>query len=143
MNFGCMEFELEGEHRYPRGHEWFKIYEKLLAGGPSFDWSGAHYEMQGLSTLPLPVQRPRPPIMSAGQSGDGQAFAAEVADILFTAMHSYEQIEDTRKRVGILAQNCNRRLDVYVTTQFICRPTRKQAEDYAQYYAVEMADAEA
>jgi len=37
-------------------------------------------------------------LLSAAQSGDGQMFAAQVADILFTAMHSFEQVDDTLKR---------------------------------------------
>jgi alkanesulfonate monooxygenase SsuD/methylene tetrahydromethanopterin reductase-like flavin-dependent oxidoreductase (luciferase family) len=133
---------LDGEHRYARGLEWFKIYDKLLAGGPDFDWKSDLFDMQGLKTDPLPVQ-PRPPVMSAAQSGDGQNFAAEIADILFTAMYSFEQIAETLERVGHLEQTYNRRPDVYVTTQFVCRPTRKEAEEYAHYYAVEMADPDA
>ena len=131
---------LEGEHRYPRGREWFRIYDKLLRGGPEFDWDGEFYQMRGLSTSPLPIQRPRPPIMSAGQSGEGQQFAADIADILFTAMHSYGQIDDTCQRLRQSGKSAGRTHEVYVTTQFVCRPTRKEAEEYAHYYAVERAD---
>ena len=134
---------LDGEHRYGRGLEWFKIYDKLLEGGPDFDWTTDMFDMRGLSTNPLPVQRPRPAVMSAAQSGDGQAFAAQIADILFTAMYSFDQVADTLSRVGGLAKAHHRRPDVYVTTQMVCRPTRKEAEDYAHYYAVDMADLDA
>jgi alkanesulfonate monooxygenase SsuD/methylene tetrahydromethanopterin reductase-like flavin-dependent oxidoreductase (luciferase family) len=134
---------LDGEHRYSRGLEWFKIYDKLLDGGPEFDWRSDIFDMRGLSTDPLPIQQPRPPVMSAAQSGDGQMFAAQVADILFTAMHSFEQVDDTLKRAQASAETFNRRCDVYVTTQLVCRPTRKEAEEYVNYYAVEMADPDA
>ncbi len=103
---------LDGEHRYDRGLEWFKIYEKLLEGGPEFDWTTDIFDMRGLSTDPLPVQK-RPPVMSAAQSGDGQRFAAEIADILFTAMYSFDQVRDTSvacatSRVAIIAlQMCS------------------------------------
>jgi FMNH2-dependent dimethyl sulfone monooxygenase len=131
---------LDGDHRYSRGLEWFKIYDRLLAGGAPFDWVSDIFDMRNLSTDPLPVQRPRPPIMSAAQSGDGQAFAAQVADILFTAMYSSDQAKDTVKRAQSSAAEFGRCCDVYVTTQFVCRPTRREAEEYAHYYAVEMAD---
>jgi FMNH2-dependent dimethyl sulfone monooxygenase len=134
---------LDGEHRYSRGLEWFRIYDKLLDGGPEFDWKSDIFDMRGMSTDPLPIQQPRPPVMSAAQSGDGQMFAAQVADILFTAMHSFEQLADTLTRARDLAGRFNRLYDVYVTTQFVCRPTRKEAQDYANYYAVEMADDDA
>ncbi len=42
-----------------------------------------------------------------------------------------------------LARGYNRAPNVFVTTQIVCRPTRKEAEDYVRYYAVEMADADA
>jgi alkanesulfonate monooxygenase SsuD/methylene tetrahydromethanopterin reductase-like flavin-dependent oxidoreductase (luciferase family) len=78
--------------------------------------------------------------MSAAQSGDGQIFASQVADILFTAMYNFEQVEETAKRAQSSAAGFGRCCDVYVTTQFVCRPTRKEAEEYLHYYAVEMAD---
>jgi dimethylsulfone monooxygenase len=134
---------LNGERRYDRGIEWFKIYTKLLEGGPEFDWKGDFFDMPGLSTDPLPVQQPRPPVMSAAQSGDGQVFAAQAADILFTSMQSVEQARDTLERSHRLAETYGRRPDVYVQTQLVCKPTRKEAEEYAHYYAVDMADPDA
>ncbi len=134
---------LDGEHRYDRGLEWFRIYEKLLEGGPAFDWTSDMFDMRGLSTDPLPLQQPRPPVMSAAQSGDGQTFAAQVADVLFTSMYSFAQVGDTVARVKRLAQGHGRNPDVYVTTQLVCRPTRKEAEEYANYYGAEMADPDA
>jgi alkanesulfonate monooxygenase SsuD/methylene tetrahydromethanopterin reductase-like flavin-dependent oxidoreductase (luciferase family) len=131
---------LDGDHRYSRGLEWFRIYDKLLDGGPPFDWRSDSFDMRGLSTDPLPIQRPRPPVMSAAQSGDGQIFASQVSDILFTAMYSFEQAEESTKRAQNSAAGFGRSCEVYVTTQFVCRPTRKEAEEYVHYYAVEMAD---
>jgi alkanesulfonate monooxygenase SsuD/methylene tetrahydromethanopterin reductase-like flavin-dependent oxidoreductase (luciferase family) len=131
---------LDGDHRYSRGLEWFKIYDRMLAGGEPFDWVSDIFDMRNLSTDPLPVQHPRPPIMSAAQSGDGQAFAAQVADILFTAMYSPDQARDTVKRAQSSAAAFGRNCEIYVTTQFVCRPTRREAEECLHYYAVEMAD---
>ena len=134
--------KIEPETRYARGLEWYRIYERLMQGG-EFDWDGEYYKLRGLVTDPLPLQSPRPPVMSAAQSGDGQAFAAQAADILFTAMHNVEQVRDTVSRQRELAARYGRRPDVYVETQIVCRPTRKEAEDWVHYYAVEKADEEA
>ena len=132
---------LEGEHRYDRGLEWAQIFAKLLAGGPKFDWRGKYFDLEGLATDPLPL-RP-PPIMSAAQSGDGQAFAARVADIVFTTMHDVDTTRRTVAHLQDLAAAHGRRPEVYVQTQFVCKPTRREAEEYAHYYAVEMADPDA
>lgn len=138
------EFSVHGAtidpaNRYERGLDWYKIFMRLIEGGPEFDWNSDFYNMTGLVTEPTPVQK-HPPIMSAGQSGDGQAFAAQVADILFTTMRSFDQAKDTVQRVKALAAPYNKTPEVFVQTQMICKPTRKEALEYAEYYAVEMAD---
>ena len=134
---------LTGERRYDRGFEWYQIYAKMMEGGPKFDWKGEFFDLQGVITDPLPVQKPRPPVMSAAQSGDGQIFAARTADILFTALQSLDVASATVANLSGLAATYGRKPDVYVETQFVCKPTRKEALDYAHYYAVEMADPDA
>ena len=139
--FGPHGIKLTGERRYDRGLEWFKIYDRLLSG-EEFDHKGEFFEIWGADTSPLPVQK-RPPVMSAAQSGEGQMFAAQAADILFTGMHSHEQVADTFANINARAARFGRRQDLYVETQFCVRPTRREAEDYAHYYATEMADPDA
>lgn len=138
------EFDMHGvkvdaDSRYARGLEWSRIYERLLRG-ERFDWDGEFYQLRGLVTDPLPVQKPRPPVMSAAQSGDGQVFAAQAADILFTAMHSVDQVRDTLAQQQTLAARYGRRPELYVETQIVCKPTRKEAEDWIHYYATDKAD---
>lgn len=140
--FGMHGVTLNPATRYAQGLEWYRIYERILKG-EKFDWHGEFYKLSGLVTDPLPVQKPIPPVMSAGQSGDGQAFAAQAADILFTSMYSVDQVRDTISRVHGLSAQFQRRPDIYVETQIVCRPTRKEAEEWIHYYAVENADRDA
>lgn len=58
-------------------------------------------------------------------------------------MYSVDQVRDTISRVHALAAEFNRRPDIYVETQIVCRPTRKEAEEWIHYYAVENADRDA
>jgi dimethylsulfone monooxygenase len=140
--FGMHGVTIDSGSRYARGLEWYKVYDRLLRG-EAFDWDGEYYKFNGLVSDPVPLQKPRPAVMSAGQSGDGQAFAAQAADILFTSMYDTEQVRDTISRVGELSARFNRRADVYVETQIVCRPTRKEAQEWLHYYAVEQVDHEA
>ena len=103
---------------------------------------GEFFDIWGADTAPLPVQK-RPPVMSAAQSGEGQSFAAQAADILFTGYHSHEQVADTIANMRRMSAAHGRTQDVFVETQFCIKPTRKEAEEYAQYYAGEMADPDA
>jgi alkanesulfonate monooxygenase SsuD/methylene tetrahydromethanopterin reductase-like flavin-dependent oxidoreductase (luciferase family) len=64
--FNVHGVSIDSERRYDQGLEWFRIYAKILEGGPPFDWDGEFYKLRGVTTNPLTVQRPRPPIMSAG-----------------------------------------------------------------------------
>ncbi len=141
------EFNVHGvtidpDHRYDQGLEWFKIYAKLLEGGPLFDWEGQYYKLRGLTTNPLTVQRPHPPVMSAGLSPKGRDFAAQAADLLFTSVSNIERAPAIIKSVQDYAARYGRRIAVYTTCHIICRPTRQDAEDFYYYYAEEMADRE-
>jgi len=131
---------MNGDRRYDQGREWTQIYNRLMAGGPDFDWDGEFYKLKHLTTNPLPVQKPRPPIMSAASSSSGQEFAAQSADILFTAMHNYDSTRDTIARLKALAAQSGRDPEIYVESVFVCRPTRKEAEEFYYYMAEEHAD---
>jgi len=134
---------IDGQRRYDQGLEWYKIYAKILEGGAPFDWDGDFYKLRGVSTDPLPVQRPRPPIMSAGASGTGRQFAAQAADIHFTSIPDLDRAPEIVKSVKNDAAEFGHDTEVYMLTQIVCRPSRTDAEDFYHYYAEEHADHEA
>jgi FMNH2-dependent dimethyl sulfone monooxygenase len=87
--------------------------------------------------------------MNAGISEDGRAFALRNCDALFTAA-SYGFDEDSlgraRDEVASLkaaARALGREIDVYTNGTLLCRPTRKEAEEYHHYLCFERADWEA
>jgi dimethylsulfone monooxygenase len=143
------EFDIHGAkidyaRRYEQGLEWFNIYAKMCEGDAAFDWDGAFYKLRGVATDPLPVQRPRPPVMSAGISSAGRDFAAQAADILFTQIpNNLNEAPQLIRSVQQAAAQYGRSTDVYTQTQVVCRPTRKEAEDFYYYFAEEQADEEA
>ncbi len=139
------EFNIHGvnidpEHRYDQGLEWFGVYAKLLEGGPPFDWDGTFYRLKGVSTDPVSVQRPRPPVMSAGFSRSGRAFAAQAADVLFTSVSAISRAPAIVQGVKELAASYGRKIDVYAGSHIVVKPTRAEAEDYYRYFADEKAD---
>ena len=141
------EFDMHGvsidpERRYDQGLEWFRIFARLLEGGEPFDWDGEFYHLKGLQTDPLSLQRPWPVIMSAGFSPKGRAFAGQAADVLFTNLTEMEQTRGLVDDVDRVAAAYGRRIAVYTLSHVVCRPTRKEAEDFYFYFAEEMADRE-
>lgn len=141
------EFDLHGvtidpDTRYDHGLEWFQIWSKLLEGGPEFDWDGQFFHLKRLQTDPVSVQRPRPPVMSAGFSPRGRDFAARAADVLFLNVTELDQVPALLDDVTKHMARYDRTISVYTMGHVVCRPTRQEAEDYFHYFAEEMADAE-
>ncbi len=139
------EFDIHGvtidpDRRYVQGLEWFQIYSRLLEGGPPFDWDGEFYKLRSVRTNPVSVQRPRPPVMSAGFSPGGREFAAQAADVLFTSVSNTARAPAIVKSVKDFAGLYGRHIEVYAGSHIVCRPTRQEAEDFYRYYAEDMAD---
>ncbi len=141
------EFDLHGvtidqDQRYEHGLEWWQIWSKLLEGGPEFDWNGRFFDLKRLETDHVSIQRPRPLVMSAGFSPKGRDFAAQAADALFTSLSDIAQAPAMLADVTAHAGRYGRTIPVYAMAHVVCRPTRKEAEDFYHYFAEELADAE-
>jgi FMNH2-dependent dimethyl sulfone monooxygenase len=141
------EFDLHGvtidqDRRYQHGLEWFRIWSKMLDGGPEFDWDGEFFKLKRLETNPVSVQRPRPLVMSAGFSPSGRDFAAQAADALFTTMSELDQAPAMLANVAEHSARYNRTIPVYAMGHVVCRPTRREAEEFFHYFAEELADAD-
>jgi FMNH2-dependent dimethyl sulfone monooxygenase len=139
------EFELHGvtidpDRRYDQGLEWFQIWSRLLEGGPEFDWDGEFFHLKHLETNPVSLQRPRPIVMSAAFSPKGRDFAAQAADALFTTVTHLDQSPSLLSDIRHHGDKHGRSFDVYAMGHVVCRPSRREAEDYFHYFAEEMAD---
>jgi alkanesulfonate monooxygenase SsuD/methylene tetrahydromethanopterin reductase-like flavin-dependent oxidoreductase (luciferase family) len=110
-----------------------------------FDFKGEHLDLRGLRMNPKPYGGSRPVIMNAGVSPSGRAYAVRNCDALFTATRYADfaaaraEVEQA-KAAGITQ---GREIGVYTVGEVVCRPTRKEAEDYFRYWTEEAADWEA
>ena len=80
--------------------------------------------------------------MSAGFSPKGRDFAALAADVLFTTMSELDQAPALLADINRHVARYGRRVDIYTMSHVVCRPTRREAEEFYHYFAEEMADAE-
>ncbi|MBV9250055.1 MAG: LLM class flavin-dependent oxidoreductase [Acetobacteraceae bacterium] len=141
------EFDLHGvtieqDTRYDHGLEWFRIWSRMLQGGPEFDWNGRFFKLKHVHTNPVSVQRPWPVVMSAGFSPRGRDFAARAADALFLNVTELDQVPPLLANVAEYMTRYQRTISVFTMGHVVCRPTRKEAEEYFHYFAEEMADTE-
>ena len=137
--FGITQFD----RAYERGREWFDILMRVYESDEPFDYDSEFYSLKGVEGAPRPVQQPRPVVITAGFSPEGRDFAARTSDFLFTVFTELDQARVTLVDIGERAGRAGRTIGVISTCHVVCRATQAEAEDYYQYYGVEMADDEA
>ncbi len=130
---------LEHEDRYAQGEEWWSIVRRIWAGGEPFDFDGEYYRLRGVQGAPGPFGGHAPLVMNAGISPSGRAFAIRFSDLHFDGVKlpeaSTERIAETRR----LARENGREVQVWTPVGIVCRPTRREADEYMRYL-VEHAD---
>jgi probable F420-dependent oxidoreductase len=67
--------------RVDRLEESIQVIKRLLSGSPT-KFQGGHYSLDGLESFPLPVQRPRPPILIGAGSKRMLGLAGREADVV-------------------------------------------------------------
>jgi alkanesulfonate monooxygenase SsuD/methylene tetrahydromethanopterin reductase-like flavin-dependent oxidoreductase (luciferase family) len=140
------EFDMFGvnsvgdDKRYEQGLEWYRVLVRLFESGPAFDHHGRFYDGARLQSRPGPVQKPRPTVMSAGFSPASRDFAAQTTDCLFTRVSELAKTQGLVTDTVARAAAYGRSIEVYTSFHVVCRPTRREAEDYYRYFAEEKAD---
>jgi alkanesulfonate monooxygenase SsuD/methylene tetrahydromethanopterin reductase-like flavin-dependent oxidoreductase (luciferase family) len=133
----------EHDARYDHLSEWLQVIHKMWNEEEEFDFQGEFYNVVRGASMPKPLQRPRPPIMNAGGSPRGMRFACEHADMAFVILRSddpeicHKQIDEYKKTAR---EEFGRNIQVWTYCPVVQRDTRKEAEDYLQYFAVELED---
>ena len=125
---------------YEQAAEWIEVIARLYTAREPFDFEGRYYHLKAATTAPRPLAGRRPPVLNAAFSPPGRAFAAAHADYLFTTFKSIDAGRETIADITARAAGTNRQVGVYTTTHVVCRPTRAEAEDYYERYAVTQAD---
>src|SRR6202521_1905024 len=139
------EFEMFGieqrEHdaRYDYGQEWWDVVQKIWTETAPFDYSGKFIKLKGVIGKPKPYIW-RPVVMNAGSSGSGRAFGAKNCDFLFTVLIDLEKGKQDVQSIKGIAAEAGREIEVFTTSYVVVRPTRKEAQEYHEYYTTKMGD---
>jgi FMNH2-dependent dimethyl sulfone monooxygenase len=131
----------EHANRYRYGQEWLDIIKRAWEDPEDFDYSGDFFNLKGVRAKPKPYRGTRPIVMNAGNSPTGRAFAMRNCDAFFTGA-SIMTFEDRELDAAAAivrdakaeARAFGRDLDVYTVGVVVCRPTRREAEEYLRYY---------
>ncbi len=131
--------------RYLYAEEWISAIKEMWRNPEAFDYDNKFLHMHNVVSEPKPFGGSHPFIMNAAASDVGRDFALRHCHGFFTSFREF----DVQRAKGIVdgikeqARNIGREMDVYTQGHIVCRPTRKEAEDYFHYFTTEAADFEA
>jgi alkanesulfonate monooxygenase SsuD/methylene tetrahydromethanopterin reductase-like flavin-dependent oxidoreductase (luciferase family) len=130
---------------YDYATEWLEIVRRLWTDEQEWSFDGKFFHIRGGFSQPKPIQ-PSVPVMNAGASPVGARFAARHADMVFTGVSADDE-EAGQARVAeirrLAREEFARDLQVWTSCAIVCRPTEREAWDFARYYIVERGDWEA
>lgn len=136
---------LDHGNRYEYLGEWLTVLRALWESPDEVDWEGQFFRLKGALCRPQPVQK-RVPIMNAGLSTTGRAFAAKNAEIAFISLLGNspdvwaQQVSDYR----LLARESNNPdMGVYTNITVIQKDTVAEAKEFYHHYCEEYRDHEA
>lgn len=126
--------------RYALAQEWWDVVSRIWTSHEPFDYKGRFFQLKQVIGDPKPFNGHRLPIINAGSSPQGRSFAARNADRAFTVVVGPEDGTEVVKQIRAEAREHGREVGVFTLGHVVCRPTRKEAEEYLHYYADERAD---
>jgi probable F420-dependent oxidoreductase len=141
--------------RVERLGESVAIVKPLLAG-EEVTFAGTHYRVGGHRIHPLPVQRPRPPVLIGGNSRRVLTLAAQEADIVsflgFSHLHGGRDFDfraftddGTAERVGVVRDAAGARfhdleLNAVVQRVIVTNTARRAADELAADFGLTADD---
>ena len=125
--------------RYEYTDEWLTVAKRVWTETAPFDHTGKHFTLRNVLSKPKPYGGRLPTIISAGHSHRGREFAMRHAHALFTSITEIENAETEIAGARARATDGSN-VPIYASGHLICRPTRKECDDYYRYLVDECGD---
>lgn len=151
MNIVCgwnkPEFDMFGaawrdhDERYEYAAEWLQLIQRLWTADEEFDFDGKYFSGKGLWSEPKPLQA-SVPLMNAGSSPTGQAFAARHSDMNFVMLRQKSE-DDDRAQIDHLKRMATangRRSQCWIHAYIVCRDTEREARAVLRRYVEDNGD---
>lgn len=134
------EFQMFGmqrmtEDRYEYAREWLDVVKAVWTRPDTFDHSGRYFQLSGVRAMPKPVGGTLPPLLNAGQSAEGVAFATQHCDVLFSSPPGRDPTRLAPTIADIRSRAPRSDFPIFTACVVICRRTRQEALDFQQYCA--------
>lgn len=128
-----------GDHdaQYDYTEEWVTIVKRIWSEAAPFDHEGEYFHLRQVLGKPKPYGGQAPMLISAGHSHRGRAFAMRHADALFTSLTEIENVAE-ELRMARASTEGGGRVPIYGSGHLICRPTKKESDEYYHYLVYEL-----
>ena len=133
--FNFSKYEKLLKERYSYAKEWAEIYKKSLFGNKSFSYKKKFFQIKDCYLLPK-IKNNKHEIISAAYSNEGQKFAINNCDILFTF---FSNLENAKKQIKEIKKR-NKKIKIYTTAHVVCRKTDMEADKAYKYFAFKHGD---
>ena len=130
---GAWDDAMSHDDRYALTEEWITIIKRLWSE-PSVDFDGAYFTMQDCHSDPKPLSRPRPDLISAGQSDRGFEFATTHADACFIGGRSDDERRGHSRRAREIAAKNGKAIKVCAMCTVIHDDTDAKADALVQHF---------
>ena len=130
-----------GDHdaQYDYTEEWVTIAKRVWSETAPFDHAGKYFNLKQVLGKPKPYGGQAPMLISAGHSHRGRGFAIKHADALFTAITEMQNAAEELRSARALSPDGDQ-VPIYGSSHLVCRPTRKEADEYYHYLVYELGD---
>ncbi|GLU46282.1 LLM class flavin-dependent oxidoreductase [Nocardiopsis ansamitocini] len=130
----------EHDDRYALAQEWWEVVHRIWSEDKPFDHEGRFFDLKRVVGRPKPFNGSAIPVINAGSSTQGRAFAARNANHAFTSVGGPEDGAGVVEAIRAQAGDNGRDVGVFTFGHVTCRPTQAEAEEQLRYYADENAD---
>nr|WP_269455131.1 LLM class flavin-dependent oxidoreductase [Rhodococcus sp. LB1] len=133
--------QMSHDERYEYAAEWLQLVLRIWPDDEEFSFSGRCFNVKNVRSQPKPLQKPRPPLMSAGSSPAGRNFAAQNADVNFAIL------KDFRYAAGTVAKSkaeglklAGKEPAIHIHGYVVCADIQGEAEERFRYTTKAMQD---
>ncbi len=127
----------EHDERYAYTEEWLTVVERMWSEEEAFDFDGRFFSLKGVKSAPKPYFGDRPILVSAGNSPVGRDFALRRTDCVFMGTREIDQLAAEVSAMTAVAPAPRM---YFGCGNLLCRPTRKEAEEFYYYIVHENGD---
>jgi FMNH2-dependent dimethyl sulfone monooxygenase len=126
--FGFKE-PIEHDTAYAMADEFTTLLKYLWTSDEPVNFEGQYYQAYGAMVAPKPTRKPRPVIMSAGNSDVGLDFACRQADWVFVTAPTLDAYRERIDKVKADSKKYGRDVRASTMVYVVMEPTDEQAQE--------------